>query len=268
MSNENGQTTSSTIQNTSQNKITKQDKLKIILRVGLMIFFEIALPFALYYTLKNYLRDIWALLISGIPPFIIAIYGLISRRRADIIGVIVVLSFILSAVASLIKDDPRIQLLRRSAITCIISAVLIISLIPIKIGTFKMKPLAFYFLKDMATGGSFGYSNSKVNLPGLTEDEPIDARWDRYWASYQYFRRGIIIMTALWGFGLLSEVPIRVIIIYKLSSIDQAFLLVNVIHYIYLIIMGLLTLVCAGWMKKQSDKIAADDVSDSDKPPE
>jgi hypothetical protein len=264
MSDENGQTTSPTTQNISQNKMTRQDKLKIILRIGLMIFFEIALPFALYYILRNYIREIWALLISGIPPFIIAIYGLISRRRADIIGVIVVISFIISAIVSLIKDDPRVQLLRKSTITATVSTVLIISLIPIKIGTFQMRPLAFYFLKDMATGGSFGYSNSKVNLPGLTEDEPINERWDRYWASYQYFRRGIIIMTAIWGFGLLFEIPIRVIVIFKLP-IDQAFLLVNVIHYIWLAIMATLTLICIGWMKKQSDKVAVD-VSTSDKP--
>src|SRR4051794_529531 len=121
MSDENEQTPSSTTQNISQNRITRQDKLKIILRVGLMIFFEIALPFALYYILKNYIREIWALLISGVPPFIIAIYGLISRRRADIIGVIVVISFIISAVVSLIKDDPRIQLLRKSTITGTVS---------------------------------------------------------------------------------------------------------------------------------------------------
>ncbi|CAB4478870.1 unnamed protein product [Rhizophagus irregularis] len=268
MSDENGQTTSSISQHTSQNgsknKITRQDKVKIILRVVLMLFLQIFLPFILYYTLNNYIPEIWALLISGIPPLAMAIYGLISKRRVDIIGILIIISFLSSAIASVINNDPKIQLLRKSVVSSIISLAFIISLIPIKIGTFKMRPFAFHLLKEMATGGTLGYSSSKVNLRGLTEDEPIDVRWDRYWASYQYFRCGFTIMTAIWGFGLLSTVPIRIIIVFKVSSVEKSFLYINVLQYIWMFMIAILTLICAWWMKRQGDKIAID--SNSDKP--
>ncbi|CAB5396535.1 unnamed protein product [Rhizophagus irregularis] len=101
-----------------------------------------------------------------------------------------------------------------------------------------MRPFAFHLLKEMATGGTLGYSSSKVNLQGLTEDEPIDVRWDRYWASYQYFRR--------------------------VSSVEKSFLYINVLQYIWMFMIAILTLICAWWMKRQGDKIAID--SNSDKP--
>src|SRR5205823_14013719 len=99
----------------------------------------------------------------------------------------------------LLRDDPLIQLLLRSAITSTIGITLLITLLPIKFGTFRMRPLAFYFIKDMATGGTFAHSSSSVNLPGITNDEPIAERWERYWVSYPLFRRGFIIVTAIWG---------------------------------------------------------------------
>ncbi|GES80084.1 hypothetical protein GLOIN_2v1773059 [Rhizophagus clarus] len=69
-------------------------------------------------------------------------------------------------------------------------------------------------------------------------------------------------MTAIWGFGLVYQIPIRVIIIYKLST-GQAFLFVNVLEYFLAIMMGLLTPICAWWMKKQSNKIADKDATAS-----
>ncbi|GES79963.1 hypothetical protein GLOIN_2v1773059 [Rhizophagus clarus] len=179
--------------------------------MGLYVLCEFVLPFVLYYILRTYIREVWALLVSSAPPFIIVIYGIISKRRIDVTGVLLIIGLIVSAVVSLLKDDPRIQLLRNV---------------------------------------------------WLTEVEPTEERWDRHWVSYQYFRRGFIIMTAIWGFGLIYQIPIRVIIIYKLST-DQAFLFVNVLEYFSAIMMGLLTPICAWLMKKQSNKIADKDATAS-----
>jgi hypothetical protein len=257
-----------TTQNVSQNKISKRNISIVLLRAALMMFFNIILPFVLYFILDNYVREIWALLISGIPPLIFTIYKLISKGRVDALGVIIVSSFIVSAIVSLIKDDPRIQLLRKSVITAVFGIVLVISLIPIKFGTFHLRPLAFYFFKDLMTSGSSSRSSPKVNLSGLTEDEPTGERWERYWGSYLYFRRGFTIITAIWGFGCLSEIPLQIIAIFKSSSIDQAFLYVNIIGYVGSAIIGILTFIVARWMKKQYDIITVVDASASDKPPE
>ncbi|RGB34114.1 hypothetical protein C1646_760912 [Rhizophagus diaphanus] len=115
-------------------------------------------------------------------------------------------SFVINAIASLTNNDPKIQLLRKSVASFIISM----------------------YLKDMATGGTLSHPSSKVNL------------------------------RAIWGFGILSEVPIRVIIVYKSSSIKKSFLYINVLQYIWMIMIAILTFMCPWWMKTQSDKIAAD----------
>jgi hypothetical protein len=266
MAHETRRTTSSTTQDASQNKITKLDKFKVLVRFNLMMIFEIALPFALHAILKNYMRETWALLISCAPPFIIIIYGLIRRRRADVIGVVLIICFIVDAALTLLKDGPWIQLIRKFDMTATVSAILIISLIPIKLGTFQLRPLAFYLIKDCITGGSFGNSNPKVNLPGLTEDEPSDERWNRYWVSYQYFRRGFTIITVSCGFGLLIEIPIRIYIMYKLSSNDKASLYSDIFHYVWSVVLGIINSIIFSWMKKKNNKIVADGASATDKP--
>ncbi|CAB4485935.1 unnamed protein product [Rhizophagus irregularis] len=151
-------------------KLTRKEKLMVYLKIGLMLFFEIALPLILFYVLKSYMKEIWALLISGVPPFLIVIYGIISKRRIDIFGAITIISIVVSAIVASLKGDARAYLLRESAITGTVGLTFLITLIPIKYGSFQMRPIMFYFAKDMQTGGSFGYSSKKRNNSGLTEE--------------------------------------------------------------------------------------------------
>ncbi|CAB4426229.1 unnamed protein product [Rhizophagus irregularis] len=158
----------------------------VYLKIGLMLFFEIALPLILFYVLKSYMKEIWTLLISGVPPFLIVIYGIISKRRIDILGAITIISFVVSAIVASLKGDARAYLLRESAITgTVIGLTFLITLIPIKYGSFQMRPIMFHFAKDMQTGGSFGYSSIKRNNSGLTEE--ISERWEIYWNKYVIF---------------------------------------------------------------------------------
>jgi hypothetical protein len=238
------------VQSSSQTQNTKQSRFKTFIGIGLMILFDVILPIAIYLILKRYLRETYALIISSIPPFIIVIIGFMRNRRVDILGTMLALSFIVTAIVVAFKDDPRIHLLRRSVVTGVIGTVFLITLIPIKIGSFKMRPIVFYFSKDMATGGSFGYSNSN-ELPGLTEDEPIADRWDRYWDSYPLFRRAFIVMTAVWGVGLLSEVPARVVVVYKVTPFEKAYFISQVITYSWLGVLILFNILYIRWVKKK-----------------
>ena len=224
-----------------------------------MILFDAVLPVVLYLILKKYLRETYALIISSIPPLIIITLGFIRNRRVDILGVMLALSFIVTAIVVTLKDDPRVHLLRRSVITGVIGTAFLITLIRIKIGSFKMRPMVFYFAKDMATGGTFGYSSSSSQLPGLTEDEPIAERWDRYWDSYSSFRHGFVVMTAVWGIGLLSEVPPRVIIAYKVTPFEKAYYFSQIITYVWLGVLMLFNIIYVQRMKKKGLSQLSDD---------
>lgn len=87
--------------------LTRMQKFKNYLRVLrptlAMIFFDVALPLAIYYILKNYVSVLIALIISGIPPLLHVIYTFWKKRRLDILGCIFVVSYIISAVLSLVS---------------------------------------------------------------------------------------------------------------------------------------------------------------------
>ncbi|CAB4474897.1 hypothetical protein RhiirA5_362062 [Rhizophagus irregularis] len=254
--NESGQSPSTTTapnQYPYEVKLTRKEKLMVYLRIGLMLFFEIALPLILFYVLKNYMKEIWALLISGVPPFLVVIYGIISKRRIDILGALIIISFIVSAIVASLKSDARVYLLRESAITGTIGLTFLITLIPIKYGTFQMRPIIFYFAKDMQTGGSFGYSSPKRNNSGLAEE--ISERWEIYWKKYAIFRRGFIFLTAFWGIGLVVEVPARVIIVLNTPTTERAVFWTNIVTYSWLGVLILVNILYSKWFKKQCRKI-------------
>ncbi|CAG8807935.1 11668_t:CDS:2, partial [Racocetra persica] len=47
------------------------------------------------------------------------------------------------------------------------------------------------------------YTDIPLKRPyrGLTIDEPIPERCERYWRTYASFRQALIVATAIWGFG-------------------------------------------------------------------
>lgn len=87
--------------------LTRMQKFKNYLRLLrptlVMIFFDVALPLAIYYILKNYVSVLIALVLSGIPPLLHVIYTFWKKRRLDILGCIFVVSYIISAVLSLVS---------------------------------------------------------------------------------------------------------------------------------------------------------------------
>src|SRR5207244_456818 len=82
--------------------------------------------------------------------------------------------------------------------------------------------------------------------------------WDRFWNYSALFRRGFIVQTVIWGFGLLLEVPIRVFLIFKVNLTDQAFLLSNIIIYSWIGVLILFSIIYGRRMVKQGKKMMAE----------
>jgi hypothetical protein len=254
---ESGQSPSTPTPPNQQVKPTKREKLMVYLGIGLMLFFEIALPLILYYVLKNLIPEIWALIISGVPPFLVVVYGLISKRKIDILGALIIVSFIVSAIVASLKNDTRIYLLRESTITGTVGLTFLITLIPIKIGSFQMRPIIYYFAKDMQTGGTFGYSSPKRNNTVSTED--INELWESYWNEYAVFRQGFIFLTVLWGVGLLIEVPARAIIVLKTPTTERAVFWTNIVTYGWLGVLILINVIYSRRFRKRCIKVITED---------
>ncbi|CAG8514043.1 886_t:CDS:1 [Scutellospora calospora] len=222
----------------------KSSQRTIILRMVSMTITDIGLPLIIYFVVSKHLSTIISLIISGIPPTLSVIVNLIFRRQINVIGLLVITGFIAGIIVSVYQNDAKLFLLRESFVTGVIGLIFIITLIPIKIGSFKMRPLIFYNSKNLEMG----------SLEGLTEDEPIPDRWERYWRLYPSFRRTFYVLTAVWGFGLLIEVPARIAIIYN-TTVDQAIYTGSIVFYTWLGCLVLFTVIYSRAMKKRGDEL-------------
>ncbi|GES99357.1 DUF3159 domain-containing protein [Rhizophagus clarus] len=225
MSNEGGHPSPAPILPSHKVKPTKKEKLMILLRIGT---------------------------INGGTP------DIISKRRIDILGAIIIISFIVSDIVSTLKNDTRIYLLRESTITGTIGLTFLLTLIPIKYGTFQMRPIIYYFAKDMQIGGSFGYTPTQRRNSGLSE--VTTQRWELYWEKYAVFRRGFYFLTILWGVSLLLEVLARAIIVFKAPTTDSAVMWTNIVTYSWLGVLILINVLYSKRFKKRCTKIVTEDI--------
>jgi cation transport ATPase len=91
--------------------LTRMERFKMFVKyvrpMAVMLFFDVGLPLAIYYILKIWLSVLIALILSGIPPLLRVFYVFWKRRQVDILGCIFVVSFILSAVLSVISGKRK-----------------------------------------------------------------------------------------------------------------------------------------------------------------
>lgn len=224
--------------------------MKLIRPTAEMLFFDVALPLALYYILNIWLATVYALIISGIPPLLRVIYLFIRRRRVDILGCIFVVSFILSAVLSLISGDARLALLRDSTTTALISLMFFVTLIPLRTKWFTVRPLIFLFAQQMTAEAE---PVKWTDIEGEKQSLPL-MEW--VWRECHVFRRYCYILCALWSAVLMGEFIAKVIMIKSTLTVDQIVLYGNIIVIVVIVVMTVGSTLYTRRMKKQIAVIA------------
>ncbi|CAG8564608.1 9423_t:CDS:1 [Dentiscutata heterogama] len=213
-----------------------------------MTIVDVGLPITLYYVLLYFsVPVILALVISGTIPFVSVIINFIFRKQVDVTGILSTTGFITEIILSIVQGYVTLNILQQlntSIISFVMGLVFFITLIPIKVGSYQIRPLLYYNFKFMEMG----------NFKGLTEDEPIPERWERYWRTYAEFRQTFIVLTAVWGFALLLDVPVRFLVIYKTKTADQAAFIGGITSFCYMQIFVLFSVIYVKWMKKLHDK--------------
>ncbi|CAG8451494.1 225_t:CDS:1 [Dentiscutata erythropus] len=187
------------------------NKLLTFLQTLLIIIFDIGLPLIFYYTLSTHIWIIWALVISIVPPIISIIFNFIFRKQFDVLGMLSIIALISAIILFSFQNVPKFYSLGVSFVFGVVSLVLVISIIPIKVGSFEMRPVLFYCSKLL---GISRY-NSIGRYRGLTmmKGESISECYERYWKSSASFRRYHVIVTAGYGFVFLLELLIHIIIV-------------------------------------------------------
>ncbi|KAI8877334.1 hypothetical protein K501DRAFT_198446 [Backusella circina FSU 941] len=187
-----------------------------ILSLTLSLVINLALPLILYYTLRNRIGAVYALLISGIPPLLNVIYKFIRRRKLDGFGILFVVAFVVSGVVSLITGDARVAVLRESIITGVIGVVFLFTMIPFSIGKFTNRPVLFLILREF-------YSEyppiSWIDRDGNRQEQE-SVKW--LFDHHKPFKTYIYVNTTFNGVVLLCECAVRLILVLATSlSIDD-----------------------------------------------
>ena len=185
-----------------------------------------AAPFVVYSLTKQRLGDVGALIASSAPPIAWSLFEFLRRRRADAVSILVLAGIGLSLLAFLGGGGARFLQLREKLVTALIGLIFLGSA---AIG----KPLIYYLAR------------ARLNRQSATEAQSFEALRDN-----RFFRRAMMIMTLVWGFGLVAEAAVASMLVFTLSIRD--YLLVSpVVGYAT---VGALTLWTFWYVRRQRRK--------------
>jgi hypothetical protein len=159
------------------------------------------LPFVIYSYAESRLGDVRALLASSVPPILWSLAEFARHRRLDALSVLVVSGIALSLLAMLGGGGVKFLQLREKLVTGIIGLAFVGSAL-------IRKPLI--------------YELARATMRRKSEDEAQEFEALQVHAG---FRRTMMVMTLVWGFGLLADVAVSVVLVFVLSI--REYLIVN-----------------------------------------
>ena len=162
-----------------------------------LLVLDIGAPIGLYYGLRAAgMSNLVALGAGAVVPAVGVIVQLVTRRRLDGVGGVVVVSVLATIALSLITDSSRFLLARDGFITAMWGLWFLSTLR----ARWARRPAAFALARPLMEGRrAFG-----------------SASWDQLWADEPGFRRIWRVSTIVWGVGLLADAVLRVLMSYTL----------------------------------------------------
>jgi hypothetical protein len=162
-------------------------------QLGLALL-DIGAPIGLYYGLRGAgVSNLVALGAGALVPAVGVIVQLVTRRRLDGVGGVVVISVLATIALSLVTDDTRFLLARDGFITALWGVWFLATLR-------ARRPAAFRLARPLMEGRRpFG-----------------TASWEQLWTDEPGFRRIWRVSTGIWGAGLLVDAVLRILMSYTL----------------------------------------------------
>ncbi|MGH3300942.1 MAG: VC0807 family protein [Streptosporangiaceae bacterium] len=199
---------------------------------------DIAAPVGLYYALHAAgASNLVALSVGAIPPAAGAVWSVATRRRADPVALLVLVTIVISVCLSVVVRDPRFLLARDGLVTGVWSAWFLASA---RTG----RPAALVFARPLMEG-------RRVFAAGS---------WDGLWAESAAFRRIWRTSTVIWAAALLADAVARVVMAYALPVTvvpglsgalwPVTFLVIQIVTNIYYTRAGLYRILGARWLDR------------------
>jgi hypothetical protein len=159
------------------------------------------LPLAIYNYAEAPLGEVRALLASSAPPILWSLAEFARHRRVDALSLLVVSGIVLSLLAMIGGGGVQFLQLREKLVTGVIGLV---------------------FLGSALIGKPLIYQLARATMRRKSEDE---AQQFEALQVHAGFRRTMMVMTLVWGIGLLADVAVSVALVFTLSI--REYLIVN-----------------------------------------
>jgi multisubunit Na+/H+ antiporter MnhC subunit len=154
---------------------------------------NVVLPFAIYDCAKARVGDVNALLASSGPPIAWSVIEFARRRRLDAFSLLIVAGIALSLLAFIGGGSARFLQLRENLVSAVIGLA---------------------FLGSAAIGKPLIYQLARATMRRRSAAEAAEFEKLREYAS---FRRTMMLMTLVWGFGLIAQTALACVLVFNLS---------------------------------------------------
>ncbi len=151
------------------------------------------LPLLIFDFAKPHIGEVNALIASSAPPIVWSLIEFARKRRVDALSILVLSGIALSLLAFLGGGSAKFLQLREKLVTVTIGLV---------------------FLGSAAIGKPLIYQLARATIMRRSPHELADFEAMR---ENVYFRRTMMTMTLVWGFGLLAEAAVAVALVFALS---------------------------------------------------
>lgn len=162
---------------------------------------DIVAPVALFYGIRGAGGSLWlALVAGGVFPVITTAADLVTRRRADLTGLVMLAALAVSAALSLVTGSPRALLARDGLVTAGWAGYMYLSL-------WARRPATFTVARPLLEGRRVFDSATRSWVC------PAPVSWDRLWDRSPRFRQIWRTCTVIWGTAILADAVARVLIV-------------------------------------------------------
>ena len=166
---------------------------KAFLNVGIEILVNFVLPYLIYIKAETHIGQAHALMAASLPPVLWSVIEFARKRRVDAVSILVIAGIVLSLLAFLGGGSVRFLQLRENLVTGLVGLV---------------------FLGSAAIGRPLIYQLARASK--LRESRSEAERFEGL-REYPSFRRGMNIMTLVWGFGLLAQTMVACLLVFQMS---------------------------------------------------
>jgi putative Mn2+ efflux pump MntP len=156
------------------------------------ILVNFVLPYVVYVLLKDRYGDVRALLASSAPPILWSLVELARKRRVDALSLLVIAGIVLSLVAFVGGGSARFLQLRENFVTVFIGLAFLISAL---VG----RPLIY----ELARAGMQRKPAELAEFESLRDNV--------------FFKRTMLVMTLVWGFGLEIAAALSCALLFAVS---------------------------------------------------